>query len=52
MKNILSMDNPLHWMMMLMVNLHVKNNGSVFIIMDCVIQAFIMAEQRVKFVLK
>ena len=26
MKNILSLDNPLHWMLMLM-NLHVKNNG-------------------------
>jgi hypothetical protein len=52
MRNILSLDNPLHWMMMLMINLHVKNNGSVFIIMHCAIQAIIMAEHRVNCVLK
>jgi hypothetical protein len=44
----MSLDNPLHWMMMMM-NLHVKNNGSVFIIMHCIIQAIIMAEQRTVF---
>jgi hypothetical protein len=51
-KNILSLDNPLHWMMRLMLNLHVKSNGSVIIIMHCVIQAIIMAEKRVNCVLK
>jgi phage shock protein PspC (stress-responsive transcriptional regulator) len=52
MKNILSLDNPLHWMIMLMMSLYVKNNGSVFIIMHYVIQAIIMAEQRVNCGLK
>jgi len=51
-KKILSLDNPLHWMMMLMMNLYVKNNGSVFIIMHCVIHAIIMAEKRINCVLE